>query len=187
MTPSARMLGRPFRRFCTWAFWAGIAWFGISSAPAAESSRILSGIGNRPVSLARMSPEQSGIRFTNRLSPEFASQNQIRMNGSGVTSGDIDGDGRPDLFFCGTETPARLYRNLGGFKFEDATASAGLDFTGRYTTGAVFADLDGDGDMDLIVNSVGATSRRKAMVLASTASTRLGSSTTPRRMPSRAK
>ena len=74
------------------------------------------------------------------------------MNGSGVAAGDVDGDGRPDLFFCGVETPARLFRNLGNWKFEDITQSAGLDFAGRYTTGAVFADLDGDGDLDLLVN-----------------------------------
>ena len=106
-----------------------------------------------------VSAELSGIRFTNRLSREFAAQNQIRMNGSGVAAGDVDGDGRPDLFFCGVEAPARLYRNLGNWKFEDVTEASGLDFTGRYTTGAALVDVDGDGDLDLLVNLHGGGTR----------------------------
>ena len=64
----------------------------------------------------------------------------------GLAMLDFDGDGRDDLFFCGTEQ-ARLYRNLGAFRFEDATGTAGLE--GSTCNGASSADFDNDGRPDL--------------------------------------
>src|SRR5690242_9280657 len=48
-----------------------------------------------------LAPEQTGIHFTNFLSQERALASQILPSGSGVAAGDVDGDGRCDLFFCG--------------------------------------------------------------------------------------
>src|SRR4029079_5786828 len=45
------------------------------------------------------------------------------------------------------------YRNLGNWKFEDVTPSAGVGCAEMESTGAVFADVDGDGDLDLFVSS----------------------------------
>src|SRR5262249_30054407 len=44
-----------------------------------------------------------------------------------------------------------LYRNRGDGTFEDVTESAGLDGDRDWPTSAAFADLDGDGDLDLYV------------------------------------
>ena len=104
-------------------------------------------------------PSVTGIGFTNQLSDTNAALNQIRLNGSGVAAGDVDGDGRVDLYFCGLDNPNALYRNLGQWKFEDITARAGVACPGQYSTGAVFADIDGDGDVDLLVNSLGGGTR----------------------------
>ncbi|HXT39112.1 MAG TPA: hypothetical protein VN887_03725, partial [Candidatus Angelobacter sp.] len=52
--------------------------------------------------------ETTGIAFTNSLSEQRHLTNQILLNGSGVAAGDVDGDGRCDLFFCHLGGPSAL-------------------------------------------------------------------------------
>ncbi|MBM3837947.1 MAG: hypothetical protein FJ398_08270 [Verrucomicrobia bacterium] len=106
-----------------------------------------------------LSSNLTGIAFGNFVPEARHLTNQILLNGSGVAAGDVDGDGWCDLYFCGLNAPNRLYRNLGHWKFEDITEAAGVACTGLDSTGATFADLDGDGDLDLIVNSIGRGTR----------------------------
>ena len=63
---------------------------------------------------------------------------------------DYDGDGWMDLFVANDTEPNRLYRNRGDWKFEDVTDSAGVRCEGQSSTGAVWADVDADGDLDLL-------------------------------------
>ncbi len=109
--------------------------------------------------LERLTVSSTGIAFTNFLSDDRALENSMRTSGSGLAAGDVDGDGWTDLYFCGMENANALYRNLGNGKFENITAAAGVACAENYSTGAVFADVDGDGDLDLLVNTQGQGSR----------------------------
>jgi tetratricopeptide (TPR) repeat protein len=70
--------------------------------------------------------------------------------GHGVTVGDYDNDGDPDLFITRWRSYA-LYRNNGNGTFTDVTGAAGLGGDRGWPTSAAFADLDNDGDLDLYV------------------------------------
>src|SRR6266487_2056545 len=107
----------------------------------------------------RLATATTGISFTNLLADEKAAENQIRLNGSGLTAGDIDGDGLCDLYFCRLDGPNVLYRNLGNWKFEDITTMPAVACADQFSQGTLFADVDGDGDLDLLVNSVGGGTR----------------------------
>lgn len=96
---------------------------------------------------------------------QTAEKHQIETMPGGVAVLDYDGDGKPDLFFAngapqptlrkpGLEWSNRLFRNLGGWKFEDVTEKAGIAGEG-YAMGAAAADYDNDGRTDLLVTSVG--------------------------------
>ena len=103
----------------------------------------------------RLPGATTGILFTNRLAEYRSITNRVLLSGSGVAAGDIDGDGLVDLYFCGLDGDNVLYRNLGHWKFEDITAQAGVACPNLDATGAVFADIDGDGDLDLLVSTLG--------------------------------
>lgn len=101
----------------------------------------------------------AGIQFTNALPIAAAADNRILENGSGLALGDVDGDGWCDLFLAGIANGGALYRNRGDWKFEDVTSQAGLTLTGSATTGALLADVDGDRDLDLLLNGIGSGTR----------------------------
>jgi len=104
----------------------------------------------------QLSPSQTGVAFENTLTRESIARNRNYTNGSGVAVGDVNGDGWADLYFGQMDGPNRLYLNEGGgdIAFREATESAGIAHENVYTTGVALADVDGDGDLDLLVGTM---------------------------------
>lgn len=69
--------------------------------------------------------------------------------GMGVTVGDFDNDGRPDLYLTALEGD-RLMRNEGGLRFRDVTKAAGIS-NASFGTSAAWVDYDRDGLLDVYV------------------------------------
>ncbi len=72
----------------------------------------------------------------------------------GIAVGDVDGDGREDLFVCdGGSLPNRLYRQRADGTAEDISRDAGVDWLEDSRAG-LLVDLDNDGDQDLVVATI---------------------------------
>ena len=110
-----------------------------------------------PALFERLAPSTTGITFENRL-PDDSALNILNFlyyyNGGGVAAGDVDGDGRPDLYFTSNLGSDRLYLNRGGYRFEDVTTRAGVAGPSGWNTGVTMADVDGDGRLDIYVSTV---------------------------------
>ena len=100
-----------------------------------------------------LSPAQTGITFINPMDERAIANNRVLANGSGVALGDYDGDGRADLFLASLDGRNVLYRNLGGMKFQDVTKDSGIVCPNQSCRGAVFADINGDTRLDLLVST----------------------------------
>jgi hypothetical protein len=112
---------------------------------------------------------QSGITWTRSFGDHELS-NIVEGTGSGACVFDFDGDGKLDLYLpqgrwetTVSDNRGRdligqlrnaLYRNKGGFQFEDVTEKAGVEGRG-FAFGCSAADYDDDGDEDLLVLTYG--------------------------------
>lgn len=106
----------------------------------------------------QLTPPQSGIRFINTVvdSDSFdVFHYPYLFAGAGVAIGDIDNDGLDDIFLVANRKGGnRLFRNKGGFQFEDITPKAGITQTADWNTGVTMADINGDGLLDIYVSTV---------------------------------
>ncbi len=143
------------------AFLILVATLSLNAAPpswqtnGAVRSAVLEVSASGRAGFTSMVEARTGIAFTNQLPQWRHLTNQVLLNGGGVAFGDVDADGWCDVFLCNLTGASALYRNLGGWKFTNVAASAGVACDGLTPSGAAFADMDGDRDLDLIVNTVG--------------------------------
>lgn len=73
----------------------------------------------------------------------------VEMYGLGVAVGDVDNDGKQDIYITALEGD-RLFHNEGNGKFKDITKAAGIN-NANFATSAAFLDYDRDGKLDLFV------------------------------------
>nr|MCU0393344.1 CRTAC1 family protein [Thermoflexibacter sp.] len=108
---------------------------------------------------------QTGIDFANIVKEDttFNILNYLYFyNGGGVSVGDINNDGLPDIYFTANRLPNKLFLNKGNLKFEDITEKAGVAGIIGWTTGTTMADVNGDGWLDIYVCNVSNLLKLKA-------------------------
>lgn len=120
-----------------------------------------------PQAFFRDMTQVAGIDFSCKNGEEANHYTLLESLGGGVALLDFDGDGLLDIFLVGggtfsgpddkqiTGLPGRLYKNLGNWKFQDVTATVGLEGPLFYAHGCAVADYDCDGWPDLLVTGYG--------------------------------
>jgi hypothetical protein len=125
----------------------------------------LAGQGARPDVRFTDITKASGVSSFTHVSGGAAKDYIIEATGSGVALWDFDNDGLLDIYLVnggtldalrrGAPMPrAALFRNLGGGKFRDVTAAAGIA-NERWGQGVCAGDFDNDGDQDLYATNFG--------------------------------
>lgn len=107
-----------------------------------------------------VSPTQSGISFQNSLT-EGLNTNVLMYeyfyNGGGVAVGDLNQDGKEDLYFTSNMSPNKIYLNKGGMQFEDISIPSGAaGREGPWKTGVNMVDINGDNKLDIYLCYSGA-------------------------------
>lgn len=100
-----------------------------------------------------LSPKETKISFSNTLSYEngvTVLEFEYMYNGAGVAVADFDQDGLQDIYFTGNMVSNTLYRNLGGFTFDDITKTAQVGST-NWSNGVAVTDINQDGFPDIYV------------------------------------
>ena len=150
---------------CRMAALGALLWFALP-ASAAVDPRLVAPVRFEPLTIAtaasgaalftRISAADSGLTAENPFDdPAMWTSRFAEFSGgpvgTGLAVGDYDRDGRPDLYVVNKTAPNRLYRQTAPLVFTDVTETAGVAGGTAWGTGATFADVDGDGWLDLFV------------------------------------
>lgn len=138
--------------------WLGAAGAGGTAAGMAGGLALFDTNGDGALDL--VSADAAGIRLFRNGGRRFADDTaRAGLGGlrdaAGVIAGDYDNDGHPDVFVMTAGGP-RLFRQRADGTFEDVTKTSALPPSPPSAAAAAFADLDHDGDLDIIIAGVAA-------------------------------
>jgi enediyne biosynthesis protein E4 len=106
----------------------------------------------------KLSSASTNISFNNKITKNDSLtilDYLYYYNGGGVASGDVNNDGKTDLYFISNRGENKLYLNEGGMKFKDITQTAGVAGKSNWKTGVAMVDINADGWLDIYVSVVG--------------------------------
>jgi len=123
-----------------------------------EKKEDLKSSENSETLFSLLTPEETGIDFLNEVENQknfniFKYRNFY--NGGGVSIGDINNDGLPDIYMTANMGSNKLYLNKGEFKFEDISVTAGITGNKPWSTGVTMVDINQDGLLDIYVSNAG--------------------------------
>jgi len=111
-----------------------------------------------PKQLFKLLGDETNVSFSNTIE-ENEMHNvfsyEYFYNGGGVSIGDLNNDGLPDIYLTGNMVEDKLYLNKGEMKFEDITPRAINSGKDGWHTGTTMADVNGDGFLDIYVCRAG--------------------------------
>ena len=114
---------------------------------------MVSATAQRPL-FTLLDNQETGLNFVNEV-PSFEQMNvlisQYHYNGAGVSIGDLNNDGLPEIFVNANFGPDKLFLNKGNLQFEDISKKAGIEGTMSWETGVNMVDINNDGFLDLFV------------------------------------
>jgi hypothetical protein len=113
---------------------------------------LLGGLGNR---LYRNNGDGTFTDVTERAGIDWRRPDGNPGEPRQAIVADFDNDGLQDILITYVDDKHRLYRNLGGGRFEDVTDRAGLGGEGLVGGPATALDIDGDGLLDLYIGYFG--------------------------------
>jgi enediyne biosynthesis protein E4 len=98
----------------------------------------------------QIQPINSGLSAPFQLDASYVTPWHV----GGASAGDVDGDGLADVVLLRGGNPPRLFINQGDDTFLDRTTAAGLAGIDGIPNGAVLADVNGDGTLDLLLGGI---------------------------------
>jgi len=103
----------------------------------------------------KLDASASGINFSNDII-ENDTLNYFEYPylylGAGISVGDINNDGLPDIYITGNLVSNKLYLNKGNLQFEDITDNAGVSANKKWCSGSTMVDINSDGYLDIYVS-----------------------------------